>query len=111
MSSETRGKPNKLAGYIASIVFNIIFLAILNKVPDWNLSFITESYPNILWAVNLSLGIQIAGNILLALPFVSTWLFQHNLFQVERTELKGLHVEHILEGLHYRCGCTPVMRV
>jgi hypothetical protein len=59
--------------YIGSIVANLIFLLIVNKVPDWNLSFITESYPSVLWAVNLSIFVQIVGNALLIF-FDPRWL-------------------------------------
>ncbi|UCF96848.1 MAG: hypothetical protein JSV89_16965 [Spirochaetaceae bacterium] len=55
----------RMSDYIAGVVFNIIFLVVVNKVPDWNIVFITESFPDILWALNTSLAVSIAGNLVL----------------------------------------------
>jgi hypothetical protein len=55
----------RLADYIAAVIFNIIFLVIVNKVPDWNIAFIKDSFPDILWAVNTSVAVSIAGNFIL----------------------------------------------
>ena len=67
--SKPRGRkktpPNSLANYIVSAVINAVFLFLVNKIPDWNLAFIADTYPNVLWALNLSLIVQIAGNFLL----------------------------------------------
>ena len=57
--------PNRISNYIPSIIFNIIILIVLNKIPDWNIVFITESYPDILRAVNTSLIVHIVGNLIL----------------------------------------------
>ena len=57
--------PNRISNYIPSIIFNIIILIVLNKIPDWNIAFITESYPDILRAVNTSLIVHIVGNLIL----------------------------------------------
>ena len=59
-------KPRRrMADYIFSVIFNIIFLVVVNKVPGWNIAFITDSFPDILWAVNTSLAVSIAGNLIL----------------------------------------------
>ena len=55
----------RLADYIVAVIFNIAFLVIVNKVPDWNIPFITDSFPDILWAVNTSVAVSIAGNFIL----------------------------------------------
>ena len=57
--------PNRISNYIPSVIFNIILLIVLNKIPDWNIVFITESYPDILRAVNTSLIVHIVGNFIL----------------------------------------------
>jgi hypothetical protein len=57
--------PNRISNYIPSIIFNIILLIVLNKIPDWNIAFITASYPDILRAVNTSLIVHIVGNLIL----------------------------------------------
>ncbi len=46
---------------IWAIIWNIFFLWIVNKVPDWNLAFINERYDTILWILNFNIIIQIAG--------------------------------------------------
>ena len=58
-------QPNKRSNYIANVVFNTLFLVIVNKVPDWNIFFITEQFPAVLWALNLALGVQISANFML----------------------------------------------
>ena len=64
--------PNRISNYIPAIIFNIILIIVLNKIPDWNIVFITESFPDILWAVNMSLAVHIVGNFIL--------IFIHPLF-------------------------------
>jgi len=59
--------------YIWAIIWNVIFLYIVNRVPHWNLEFITERYMVILWILNANLIIQIAGNILM-LFFGMRWV-------------------------------------
>ena len=55
----------RMTDYIFAVIFNIAFLVVVNKVPDWNILFITDSFPAILWAVNTSLAVSIAGNLIL----------------------------------------------
>jgi len=55
----------RMTDYIFAVIFNIAFLVIVNKVPEWNISFITPSFSDILWAVNTSLGVSLAGNLIL----------------------------------------------
>ena len=59
---------------IWAIIWNIFFLWIVNKVPDWNLAFISEQYDTILWILNLNIIIQIAGYVfILFLDFRWFW--------------------------------------
>jgi len=67
--------PNRISNYIPSVIFNIILLIVLNKIPDWNIVFITASYPDILRAVNLSLIVHIVGNFILI--FIHPLFFHH----------------------------------
>lgn len=67
--------PNRISNYIPSVIFNIIILIVVNKIPDWNIAFITESYPEILRAVNMSLIVHIAGNLILI--FIHPLLLHH----------------------------------
>ena len=53
--------------YIGNAIVNLIFLWIVNKVPDWHLPFILSSYNVILWMLNLNLIVQAAGYGLMAL--------------------------------------------
>jgi hypothetical protein len=54
-----------MSDYIAAVIFDIIFLVVVNKIPGWNISFITEAFPDILWAVNTSMAVSLAGNLIL----------------------------------------------
>lgn len=55
----------RMTDYIFAVIFNIAFLVVVNKVPDWNIVFITDSFPDILWALNTYLAVSIAGNLVL----------------------------------------------
>jgi len=69
-----KDKPTKRNGeYIANIIFNLIFLWIVNKIPDWNLGFIRDNYNVVLWILNVNILVQIGGNALmlaLDMPFI-----------------------------------------
>ncbi len=53
--------------YIANVIFNLIFLYIVYKVPEWNLGFIRDNFNVVLWILNLNILIQIGGNLLMAM--------------------------------------------
>lgn len=77
--TKKKARPNKVSHYIGGIIGNAILLIILNLLPNWNLSFITEEFPDVLWAINLSLGVQIFGYFVLI--FIHP-LFLHHLANV-----------------------------
>jgi hypothetical protein len=56
---------NRRGEYISAIIFNLIWLFIVNKVPDWHLQFINDHYQAVLWALNMNIFIQIGGNVLM----------------------------------------------
>jgi hypothetical protein len=58
---------------IAAIIFNLIWLWIINKVPDWNFSFVLDSYGVLLWIWNLNVGVQVLTNLII-LIFAVRWL-------------------------------------
>ncbi len=75
MSEETV-KPRKRhrGEAIWSIIWNLIFLYIVNKVPEWDLPFINERYDMVLWIFNMSIVIQIIGwTLILFLDFSWLW--------------------------------------
>ena len=53
--------------YIGNIVFNLIFLWVVNKIPDWDPGFIRDNYNVVLWMLNLNILIQIGGNLLMVM--------------------------------------------
>ncbi len=57
-------KKHGKSGYIAAIVINIILLFIFNMLPNWHISFLTNAYLSILWAINLSIGATIIFNLI-----------------------------------------------
>ena len=60
------GKSERTAGaYIGSIVALAIMLFVANRIPSWDWRFITDDYPAVLWALNLSILVQLAGNAIL----------------------------------------------
>jgi|WetSurMetagenome_2_1015567.scaffolds.fasta_scaffold434175_1 uncharacterized membrane protein len=67
----------KISEYIAAIIFSLLFLYIVNNLLNWNISFISESFNQVLWAINLSILVTIIGNILLII-YHSSW-FIHSI--------------------------------
>lgn len=66
---------NKKAEYIAAVIFNLIFLYIVNNLLNWNIYFITSALNDVLWIINLSIIAAIIGNALL-LAYNPEW-FRH----------------------------------
>lgn len=62
-------------GYIVAIAINLVLLYVANGVPNWNVPVITNDWPDILWAVNLSLSATIMANLIF-LAF-DPWWFRH----------------------------------
>jgi hypothetical protein len=51
--------------YISNIIFNIIILIVLSRVPGWDLPFLKEHYMVVLTVLMFNCGIQAAGNLLM----------------------------------------------
>jgi hypothetical protein len=61
-------KEKSTGDYVGAVVCNVIFLVFMNTVLLWRQytqGVILESWADILWAANVSLGVQIIGNFLL----------------------------------------------
>lgn len=65
MEDRGRDSGRSVGAYIAAVVANAIVLWLVNTAPNWDLPFLTNGYPAVLWAVNLSILVQIVGNALL----------------------------------------------
>ncbi|MBZ2166519.1 hypothetical protein [Methanobacterium spitsbergense] len=61
--------------YIFAIIANLIILYIANNIMNWNLSFISATFSQVLWVINLAIGSAIIGNILF-LFYDPSW-FRH----------------------------------
>jgi hypothetical protein len=57
-------KSVKRSGYIISIIINLILLYIVNNILHWNLSFIAPTFNQVIWALNIAIGVSIFVNIL-----------------------------------------------
>lgn len=69
-------KEKRTAEYVAAVIANIAVLVFMNTVMLWQQStrgVILESWVAILWAVDLSLLVQIVGNLLLSF-YRPAWL-------------------------------------
>lgn len=62
-------------GYIVSIVINLILLYLANNVENWDVPFITNDWPDVLWILNLSFQATIIANLVF-LAFDPSW-FRH----------------------------------
>jgi hypothetical protein len=70
-------KPVKKSDYILSIIAYLVLLYIANNLLNWNLSFVSSSFSQVLWAINLAIGVSIFINILL-ISYDSPW-FRHSM--------------------------------
>jgi len=68
-------KTVKKSEYIFSIIANLILLYIANNLLNWNISFITDAFSQVLWAINLSIVVTIVGNVMF-LVYDPAW-FRH----------------------------------
>ncbi len=55
----------KKAEHIANIIFNLIFLWILSRVPHWDIPFLGDNYMVVLLVMKINCWVQIAANIVL----------------------------------------------
>lgn len=69
-------------GYISSIVIDMILLYVVQHLLDWNVPWITASWSDVLWAVNLSLTVSIVANAF-RLAYDRPWF--HKLAEVVTT--------------------------
>lgn len=65
MKNSLERRENRMGNYIASLVLGGVFLWVMNALPSWNVPVLLESYARALPAINLSLWVQIAMNIVL----------------------------------------------
>jgi hypothetical protein len=64
---ERNRKREQKSEYVTAIIFNIIFLYIVNNLLNWHIYFITNSFSEVLWILNLTIIVTIIGNFLLLL--------------------------------------------
>jgi hypothetical protein len=70
----TRRRPGKTA-YIFAIIINAVVLFVFNNFLKGHVPFLTDSFRDVLWAFDLSLGLTIAANALF-LYYDPAW-FRH----------------------------------
>jgi hypothetical protein len=70
-------KPVKKSDYVFSVIANLVLLYIANNLLNWNISFVTSTFTQVLWAINLSIVVSIIVNILLII-YDSAW-FRHSM--------------------------------
>jgi hypothetical protein len=58
-------RPPRRWEYIWTIIWNILFLYIVNKVPQWHLEFINGRYIVILWVLNANIAVHLGANLLM----------------------------------------------
>jgi len=52
----------RIPGYVGALIANAVLLFVFNNLLAWNVPFLTESYGNCLWAIDVSLGAVIIAN-------------------------------------------------
>jgi hypothetical protein len=62
-----KSEKSRTGEYIAAILFNLLFLWIVNNILDWHTGFITERFMVVLWIINVSIFVKIGGNAMMLL--------------------------------------------
>ncbi len=58
---------SKNGEYIGAIILNLVFLWIVNHIPEWHIGFIKDNFMVVLWILNVNISVQIGGNALMLL--------------------------------------------
>ena len=77
MSAKENRKKPKRSEYVVAIVANFILFYILNNLLSWKVGFLTNSFQDCLWAINMSIVATVIGNILF-LAYDLRW-FRHSI--------------------------------
>jgi len=72
MQQNTQPTGARRFGYFIAIIVNAVMIYVANNLLNWNLPFLTESFQQTLWAINLSLGVSMFINFTF-LFFDPTW--------------------------------------
>ena len=67
----------KISEYIGAVIANGFILFVLNNLYNWGVPFLTESYQNCIWAIDVSLGAMIIVNFVFI--FYDRDWFKHSL--------------------------------
>jgi hypothetical protein len=59
MSKRHNPSGGRRFGYFISILINFGMIYVVNNLLKWNVPFLTDKFSQVLWAVNLSLGVNI----------------------------------------------------
>lgn len=62
MSTTRRSNPK--LGYIISILVNIFMWFVFHNLLNWGIEFVTPEFTQVLWALDLSIGVTIIANAL-----------------------------------------------
>ena len=65
----------RISEYIGAIIANGVMVFVLNNLYNWSVPFLTESYQNCIWAIDVSLGTMIIVNFVFIF-FDRAW-FKH----------------------------------
>ena len=63
--STEKPEKNRKGDYIGTIIWNLVALFLVNKLPDWHVKFINNHYLVILYMLNIFILTQIIGNLLM----------------------------------------------
>ena len=64
---EEKLEKNRKGEYIGSIIWNLIAIFIVNKLPSWGICFINGQYMVVLYMLNICIITQIVGNLFMLL--------------------------------------------
>lgn len=59
-----RSKESRRFGYGVAVVFNLIVLFVFHNLVNWGVPFVTAEFEDVLWALDLSIGVTVASNLL-----------------------------------------------
>lgn len=94
-------------GYIGSIVVNAILLYCVGHLVEWQISWITPAWPDVVWILSLSLEVSLAANALF-LVYDHDWFRYPVLVACSLVALQAVYVLYVVFPFDFGIGWNDI---
>lgn len=92
--------------YISNIIFNLIILYVLSRVPGWDLPFLKDHYMVVLTVLMINCGVQAVGNLLMLLLSMRITMYLIKIL-LEAASVAVSFVLYYLYPFNFSCSNMP----